>query len=141
MAKNQKRTMHWFCKKLEKLKYDISLKKIIYVNFRPIIVKFSFIVISCTWSLIRHVVIIWLFGKILKILFSLPCLFSCLFFLHVFCSYIDRLWSNIIIFLNFNLSIQIIFFLKKEIILFESVYFSYFKTYFFSELNKKTRNL
>ena len=32
-------------------------------------------------------------------------------FFHVFCSYINRLWKNItLIFLNFNLSIQIIFF-------------------------------
>ena len=35
-------------------------------NIRPIIVNFSFIVISCTWSSMWHVVIIWLFGKIFE---------------------------------------------------------------------------
>ena len=35
-------------------------------NIRPIIVNFSFIVISCTWSSMRHAVIIWLFGKIFE---------------------------------------------------------------------------
>ena len=33
---------------------------------RPIIVNFSFIVISCTRSSMRHVVIIWLFGEIFE---------------------------------------------------------------------------
>ena len=36
------------------------------MNLRPIIVNFSFIVISCTQSSMWHAVIIWLFGKILK---------------------------------------------------------------------------
>ena len=35
-------------------------------NIRPIIVNFSFIVISCTWSSMWHAVIIWLFGKIFE---------------------------------------------------------------------------
>ena len=33
---------------------------------RPIIVNFSFIVISCTQSSMQHAVIIWLFGKIFE---------------------------------------------------------------------------
>ena len=47
-------------------------------DLRPIIVDFSFIVISCTRSLMWHAVIIYL-AKFLEILFSLPCLFSCVF--------------------------------------------------------------
>ena len=39
-------------------------------NIRPIIVNFSFIVISCTWSSMWHVVIIW-FGKIFEKLTTL----------------------------------------------------------------------
>ena len=35
-------------------------------NIRPIVVNFSFIVISCTWSSMWHAVIIWLFGKIFE---------------------------------------------------------------------------
>ena len=35
-------------------------------NIRPIIVNFSFIVISYTRSLMQHAVIIWLFGKIFE---------------------------------------------------------------------------
>ena len=35
-------------------------------NISPIIVNFLFIVISCTWSSMWHVVIIWLFGKIFE---------------------------------------------------------------------------
>ena len=40
-------------------------------NIRPIIVNFSFIVISCTWSSMWHAVIIWLFGKIFEKLTTL----------------------------------------------------------------------
>ena len=39
-------------------------------NIRPIIVNFSFIVISCTWSSMWHAVIIW-FGKIFEKLTTL----------------------------------------------------------------------
>ena len=71
----------------------------------------------------------WLFdylAKFLNFFFSLPSFFSCVFKCVLF---IHRLYNNtILIFLNFNWSIQIIFFLKKGIILFESVYISYFKT-------------
>ena len=37
-----------------------------FSSVRPIIVNFSFIVISWTWSSMRHEVIIWLFGKIFE---------------------------------------------------------------------------
>ena len=46
------------------------------IHVRPIIVNFSFIVISCTWSLMQHAVIIWLFGKIFwKFCFLFPVFF------------------------------------------------------------------
>ena len=49
-------------------------------NIRPIIVNFSFIVISCTWSSMRHVVIIWLFGKIFgNFVFSSLSFFMCFY--------------------------------------------------------------
>ena len=46
-------------------KYGIctGTQQIRTVFIRPIIVNFSFIVISCTRSLMQHAVIIWLFGK------------------------------------------------------------------------------
>ena len=74
----------------------------------------------------------WLFdysAKFWKFCFLFTAFFHV--FLHVFCSYINRLWNNVIlIFLNFDLSTQIIFFFKKKksfrLSLF--IHFSYFKT-------------
>ena len=106
-----------------RLKFALSIKTSIVVNF-------SFIVISCTRSLIRHAVIIWLFGKIFEnfAFFILPFFM----FLHVFYSYINSETIYIILkFLNFNLSIhiQIIYLLqKKSFRLGLFIYFSYFKT-------------
>ena len=47
------------------IKLYTTIKYPIYNRFkiRPIIVNFSFIVISCTRSSMRHVVLIWLFDK------------------------------------------------------------------------------
>ena len=53
----------------------------------PIIVNFSFIVISCTRSSMRHVVIVWLFGKIFgNLVFSSLPFFMCFYmcFVHTF---------------------------------------------------------
>ena len=60
--------------------WEICLKKYIVVYFRPIIVNFSFIVISCTRSSMQHAVIIWLFGKIFEnfVFSSLP-FFMCFY--------------------------------------------------------------
>ena len=54
---------------------------------RPIIVNFSFIVISCTQSLMRHEVIIWLFGKIFEnSVFSSLSFFMCFYMCFVYTS-------------------------------------------------------
>ena len=79
----------------------------------------------------------WLFdylAKFFKTLFSLPCFFPCVLFIH--------LWNNIIlIFLSFNLSIQIIFFKKRNLFVWVCLFISrILKHYFFCELNEKTRN-
>ena len=95
----------------------ISKKKLLYRSkkmqalIRPITVNFLFIAISCIYSKFNVVcgdyLIIW--QNFWKFCFLFRAFFHV--FLHVFCSGIHRLWNNIILmFLNFNLSIQIIFF-------------------------------
>ena len=74
------------------------------MKLRSIIVNFSFKVNSCTWSSMWHAVIIWLFGKIFEnfVFSSLP-FFMCFYICFVI----------ILIFSNFDLSVQIIDTIEK----------------------------
>ena len=97
----------------ENLKSQIIFSFLIWQNsnyfvwFRPIIVNFSFIIISCTQSLMRHTMIVWLFGKIFE-----NFVFSSLHFLK---QYNTNIFKLQLIYSN-NL------FIKKEIISSESAY-------------------
>ena len=63
-------------------------------------------------------------------------------FFHVFCSYIDRLWNNIIlIFLNFNISIQIIFFLKRNYFVWVCLFISSILKQLFFWTKRKNKKL
>ena len=96
----------------------------------PIILNFSFIVISCTRSSMRHVVIVWLFAKIFgNLVFSSLPFFMCFYMCFVHTFKLQIINSNNLFFKKRNHVVWVCLFISR-ILKHES----------FSELNEKTRS-